>query len=103
MSPQIINGIITVEPFIINSTSVNEYLLYIIGLDISTKYLDFDRINIVDNDDRFIQLHDLTVAIHHGVYVSVQYNATFECSDIAGCQHKPVRLPRIIVGDDRID
>lgn len=94
-----LNGTVTVESFIVNSTSVNEYLLYIIGLDISTKIPHYNH----NEGDQFIRLHDLSVAIHHGVYVSVQYTAAFECVNIAKCQHKSIRLPRIIIGCDRVD
>lgn len=98
-----INGTVTVETFVINSTSVNEYLLYLIGLDISTKYPLFGS---VDRHDLYTRVHDLQVSIHHGVYVSVQYTATFECDGNGHdniCGHRSAKLPRIIVGDNQTD
>lgn len=91
-----VNSAITVEPFIINSVSVNEYLYYIISLDIFTKYPDF--IKKCRIDDKFVYLNDLKVILHHGVYISVQYYATTVTD--GSCD---VKLPRLFTNNDKFN
>lgn len=90
-----VNNTISVEAFFINSTSVNEYLLYLISLDIFTKYPTFATNCKID--EKYLYVNDLSVAIHHGVYISVQYSArrTGKNDDVVGCH----RLPRIFTKD----
>ncbi|KAG8362530.1 ac146-like [Fopius arisanus] len=77
-------GTIIVNPFILNSTSCELYVLYLIALDIDRRCRSF----LLDSgaDKKFVEVADLQVFIHDGAFTSIEYRAT---------QGHGYRLPRI--------
>lgn len=80
-----IRGIILVDPFLIYSESADEYLTYLIAIDLEKNASEY--LNKSD-DLRYIEIKALKeVAIHDGIYKSIEYEV------VPGFEHK---LPRII-------
>lgn len=81
-----IENTIVVDPFIIHSESCNEYISYLISLDLHRCFSKHLNIISDNNDNRFVEIESLRVFIHDGVYKAIRYKA------IAGHGYK---LPRI--------
>lgn len=79
-----IEGTIVVDPFILHSTSCNEYTLYLISIDLHKHFAQ--HLNNCQDDNRLVEIGKLMVYIHDGKYKTIKYHA------YAGRGYK---LPRI--------
>ncbi|ACH96149.1 Ac146-like protein [Oryctes rhinoceros nudivirus] len=68
--PSIENSII-VPPFVIHNSSCNEFILYLISLDLHINFLK----HLTPVDARFVEIQSLQIYIHDGPYKSIKYKA----------------------------
>lgn len=78
------NHNIVVDTFIVQSVSAEEYIKYMISLDLHCRHRD---LLIEDSDVRFVQVRSLDVYVHYGAFCSISYSVIFG---------RGFRLPRII-------
>lgn len=86
--PTIINTLV-VEPFIIHSRFANQYIAYLIAIDLHRNFREHLYIpesapttttsttNTTPSipEDRYVEIESLQVFIHDGVYKSIEYRA----------------------------
>ncbi|AQN78571.1 ACH96149.1 Ac146-like protein [Kallithea virus] len=68
-----ITNYIIVDDFIIHSVNCNEFITYLISLDL---HKHFAQHLIISEDSRFVEIESLCVIIHNGIYKSIEYRAT---------------------------
>lgn len=79
-----IEGHLLINPFILNSTSCELYILYLISIDISKNYNNL----LVESSDLFVEIESLEIYIHDSAFTSLEYRAV--------APGKGYRLPRIV-------
>ncbi|ATZ81584.1 Ac146-like protein [Drosophila innubila nudivirus] len=78
---------IIVDEFLIHSINCNQYIAYMISLDLHKHFAEHLYLS---EDPRFVELKSLNVAIHNGVYKSIEYKAT---------SGRGYKLPRIMYSE----
>lgn len=68
-----IEGLIVVDPFILHSSSCNEFTLYLISIDLHKHF--GHNLNKCEEDSRFAEIGKLQVFIHDGKYKTIKYHA----------------------------
>lgn len=68
-----VSGSIVVDPFIVNSTSCNLYILYLIALDITRQDGEFMKVR--EPERSTAEVGKLCVKIHNSAFVSISYTA----------------------------
>ena len=76
------SGVIVIDPFLLNSSSAELYLHYLLGLQLAENHQD-------TTEDRFVRVGDLRVYVHDAPLTSVEYSLVVDAVD-HGC-----RLPKI--------
>lgn len=62
---------VVVRPFLIHSTSCNEYLLYCISVHLHKHWAEF--LNKSVDDPRFVEIESLELFIHNGSHESIRF------------------------------
>lgn len=79
---------IVVSTFLVNSKSSENYIKYLISLDLHRRY----RNKLVnDSDDRYVEVESLQVYVHYSSFCPISYTVTFG---------RGYRLPRILYDDN---
>lgn len=77
-----VSGHVVVEPFVLNSSDCQVFILYLISLDITRTSPTF----LTPVSQTYVEVAGLDIVIHDGPFVSVSYSAT---------RGNGYRLPRI--------
>lgn len=75
--PSIVNTLV-VEPFIIHSRFANQYIAYLIAIDLHRNFKDHlyrPETTAQTPESRFVEIESLQVFIHDGTYKSIEYRA----------------------------
>jgi len=61
--------------FILQSTHVKEYILFLISQHLHKYYLT--KLNFSNDDDRFVEVESVKIVINHSSLYSISYEVTF--------------------------